>query len=71
MPLLRRGDENHRLIVMVTNHDRLRLELNPAQAAQELADYLRDNELTAKNYKAVQSLFHSVSWMGEGALKLC
>jgi hypothetical protein len=47
------------------------LELNLAQAAQDLADYLRDNELTAENYQAVQSLFHSVSWMGEAALKLC
>ncbi|TCV51388.1 hypothetical protein [Pseudomonas sp. 460] len=47
------------------------LELNLAQAAQDLADYLRDNELTAENFQAVQSLFHSISWIGEAALKHC
>jgi hypothetical protein len=46
------------------------LELNLAQAAQDFADYLKANELTTENYQAVQSLFHSVCWMGEAALKL-
>lgn len=47
------------------------LELNLALAAQDLSDYLKTHELTPENYEAVLSLFHSVSWMGEAALKLC
>jgi hypothetical protein len=46
------------------------LQLNLAQAAQDLADYLKANELTAENYQSVRTLFHSVTWIGEVALKI-